>query len=171
MIIMLEIKIVNNNIDEVAKNSILKMFQNIDDDIDYVSIREVANMDTLIKLLQNENLIHYISYDNDRPIGFAQIIYKSQSINFNTGAKINSISVLPTERHKGVGKTLLTYIIDDLKKRNGIYNLYLDVVQDNVNAIKLYSKLGFIKVGQLDNIFTKNNLIHNIEVYSLKINS
>ena len=96
-------------------------------------------------------------------------IYKSESNNFYTGAKINAISVIPEKRGSGVATKLLSYTIETLKDNGNIKNIYLDVVKDNIIAIKLYEKFNFQKVGELKYIFTKNNKQMDIVTYSLLI--
>lgn len=50
------------------------------------------------------------------------------------------------EQKKGFGRILLQYGLDFFRK-NQVINVFLEVRSDNVNAIKLYEKLGFIHAG------------------------
>ena len=129
--------------------------------------QEIIDTEALRKILQHNDLIHFIAYEDKTPIAYCQIIYKAQSANFNSGAKINAISVLPSKRGQGVGLLLLTEVINALESNPKIKNIYLDVAKSNETAIKLYKQLGFQKAGELKNLFTKNDVLIDIETYSL----
>jgi [ribosomal protein S18]-alanine N-acetyltransferase len=62
-------------------------------------------------------------------------------------AEILTIAVDPAVRGKGVGRALLT---ENLRQaaRAGARAMFLEVDQDNASAIALYSRLGFVKVGE-----------------------
>lgn len=151
-------------------NSLLILFRNSVIKSDYMAFGEVGDMDTLKKILSNKNLIHFFGYDENIPVGYCQIIYKAESSNFKSGAKINALSVHPEKRGRGLGKKILKEVITELQKNNNIKNIYLDVVKDNIIATNLYRELGFKKVGELKSIFTKDNILMDIEIYSLLIN-
>ncbi len=157
-------------INEQEMEALLSMFRNSSLDSDYMAIGEIDTLEILNKVLNNKNLIHFVGYEDGVPVAYCQIVYKSESVNFNSGAKINAISVLPSKRGSGLGKILLNEAILDLKKNNTIKNIYLDVVKDNIIAISLYKKLGFEKTGELKSIFTKDNTLMDIEIYSMLIN-
>lgn len=56
------------------------------------------------------------------------------------------------EQKKGFGLTLLQQGLNFFKK-NQVVNVFLEVRSDNVNAIKLYEKLGFIRAGIRKNYY------------------
>jgi ribosomal protein S18 acetylase RimI-like enzyme len=155
--------------DSPEMQSLLTLFRNSLVDTDYMAIGEVDGMNTLKSIFQNKNLLHFIAYEDELPVGYCQVIYRNESINFHTGAKINAIAVLPNKRKLGVGSRLLEETILALKRNSRIKNIYLDVVKDNVIAIELYKKFNFEKVGELKNIFTKNNILMDVETYSLGV--
>jgi ribosomal protein S18 acetylase RimI-like enzyme len=163
-------KLDSTKIDNREMEALLSMFRNSSATSDYMAIGEIDTLETLHKVLNNKNLIHFIAYEDNVPVAYCQIVYKSESVNFNSGAKINAISVLPSKRGNGLGGAILHEAILDLKKNNTIKNIYLDVVKDNTTAVNLYKKLGFEKTGELKNIFTKDNTLMDIEIYSLLVN-
>jgi len=55
---------------------------------------------------------------------------------------LQSVYVLPGYRHRGVFRTLLTYVRDMARSRGDICGLRLYVEHDNVAAQKAYSSLG-----------------------------
>ena len=89
---------------------------------------KVNNIDELI---ENKNIIGY--YDNDNLVGF--IIYESL---FEV-IDILYIVVDPIYRRKGIGYTLVKYLIDNFE----FEKIMLEVRCDNSNAIKLYKKFNF----------------------------
>lgn len=60
---------------------------------------------------------------------------------------IDSIGVLPTQQGKGIGATLLNYVIREQVFENG-RTLGLLVDKTNPRAKRLYQKLGFESVGE-----------------------
>jgi ribosomal protein S18 acetylase RimI-like enzyme len=103
-------------------------------------------------------------------VAYCQVIYKAESENFKSRAKINALAVLPEKRGQGLGKELLKETIATLQKNVTIKNIYLEVVKDNSVAINLYKELGFEKVGELKSLFTKDDTLLDIEIYSLLVN-
>lgn len=57
-------------------------------------------------------------------------------------ATLFNIAVDPAYQRRGLGRTLLEYLIDALEKR-GVVTLWLEVRASNVAAIALYESLGF----------------------------
>jgi len=157
--------IANNEIE-----ALLSLFRNSSAEADYTSVGEINDLDTLKKVLLNKNLIHFFGYVDTSPVSYCQVIHKAESVNFNSGAKINALSVLPEKRGRGLGSELLKEVVATLQKNVHIKNIHLDVVKDNVIAVNLYKEVGFKKVGELKNIFKKDNTLMDIEIYSLLVN-
>jgi len=160
----------SQNIDNNEMEALLSLFRNSSTESDYMSIGEINDMDTLKKVLLNKNLIHFFGYVDTFPVSYCQVIHKAESVNFNSGAKINAMSVLPEKRGLGLGRELLKEAISTLQKNVKIKNIYLDVVKENIIAINLYKEVGFEKVGELKNNFKKDNVLMDIEIYSLQVN-
>jgi ribosomal protein S18 acetylase RimI-like enzyme len=160
-------KIDESKLSKTELEALLSMFINSYSKEDYMASREVTDLEALKKILQNDHLVHFIAYDGITPIAYCQIVHMADSVNFNSGAKINAIAVLPEKRGLGIGTQLLETVIDYLKSNPKIKNIYLGVANENKAAIELYKKLGFIKVGELKNTFTKNDVLMDIETYSL----
>lgn len=150
--------------------ALLSLFLNSSTESGYMAIGEINTIETLKQVLQNQNLVLFFGYEENMPIAYCQVLYKNKSLNFNSGAKINAVSVLPTKRGEGLGKQLLEETVASLQKNVNIKNIYLDVVKDNHVAVNLYKAIGFEKVGELKSIFTKNTTLMDIEIYSLLVN-
>lgn len=67
-----------------------------------------------------------------------------------------AISVKKKFWNIGVGKNMLSELIEFAKNTNIITVIHLGVRADNENAIKLYEKLGFEKIGVYKNFFKIN---------------
>ena len=61
-------------------------------------------------------------------------------------AEIITIGVAPNARCGGIATNLVCRMENELKKR-GVIKVFLDVAANNLPAIKLYEKNGFIRVG------------------------
>ena len=66
---------------------------------------------------------------------------------------INNIAVFPQFRGRGIGTKLVQALIDDAMRQDGIF-ITLEVRQSNEQAIAMYEKLGFKKVGCRKNFYT-----------------
>ena len=86
----------------------------------------------------------------DKILGFVtySIIYER--------AEIIDIIVNENYRKTGCGLALINNIINECLIKN-VYNITLEVNEDNSNAIKFYEKLGFNKVAVRRNYYDKGN--------------
>lgn len=89
----------------------------------------------------NENPVSnfFIAEVNGQVVGFYDYWVTFDS------ATISQIAVLPEYRRKGIGSFLLQEIIDDCSAKR-VMNITLEVRKDNINAQKLYKKLGFKEI-------------------------
>lgn len=117
---------------------------NIDDEL---LINEIQNSFNEVYKQKNELKNEFINnpytkvlvfIENNKVIGFIHIneIYDRY--------EINNIFVLDEYRKKGIASQLMDNIIK-LGKDTGIINITLEVRKDNVNAINLYKKYGFVE--------------------------
>ncbi len=61
-------------------------------------------------------------------------------------AHLLTFGVSPLWRRRGVGRSMMVYILDMLRG-SGIRNLFLEVRPSNQPAIRLYESLGFSRIG------------------------
>jgi [ribosomal protein S18]-alanine N-acetyltransferase len=61
-------------------------------------------------------------------------------------AEIITIGVKPLMRRSGIADTLLVLMERELKQKN-VHKVFLEVSIDNLAAIKLYEKNGFVRAG------------------------
>lgn len=80
-----------------------------------------------------------IAYFNNQPIGFASYGKTEQSYKY----KLDKLYVITTVQKTGAGKSLLWYVMDDIKRVGGNH-LILQVNRQNENAISFYKRMGFV---------------------------
>ncbi len=94
--------------------------------------------------------VYFIALINNIPVGTAR--YQKTKY----GAKLERFAVLKSYRNRGIGKSLVEYIIKSIKDKN---NIYLHA-QDQV--INFYSRLGFEKIGEK---FYEADISHQKMIY------
>ena len=67
---------------------------------------------------------------------------------------ITNVAVLPGFRRNGVGKALVEFLVEKMKSENAEF-VTLEVRKSNNNAISLYEKCGFEKVGNRKDFYEK----------------
>lgn len=97
----------------------------------------------------NQFSLYLVLEDQGEVIGFLVLMDIAGEIH------INNIAVKENYRRQGLGEKLLTYGINSYNKEN-LFGYTLEVREDNIQAIGLYEKLGFVKVGMRKNYY-KNN--------------
>ncbi len=98
--------------------------------------------------LKNPNSKYFVALLNNEIVGFAGIWKAVDDIH------ITNIVTKITKRHMGIASKLLENLINIAK--NEKLNLTLEVKQSNINAIKLYEKYNFKKVGLRKNYYGQN---------------
>lgn len=94
-----------------------------------------------IAIYQDKDIIGVISYS---------IIYER--------AEINYIVVTDNNRKKGIGTELLNYALKDIINSN-VKTVSLEVLEENIPAVNLYLKNGFIKKAIRPNYYGNKNAI------------
>lgn len=121
---------------------------------DFVFINETRNIESTRKWLENNKLISLEStlewFDKTNPVWY--VIYcdniKAGYIRTSemTGKSICiGCDIHPDFRRKGIAYQSYCIILNQLIN-NGYVNIWLDVFEKNIPAIKLYKKLNFKKV-------------------------
>ena len=67
---------------------------------------------------------------------------------------ITNVAVFSEFRKNGVGKALVEFLVDEMENENAEF-VTLEVRKSNFNAISLYEKCGFQKVGERRNFYEK----------------
>ena len=117
------------------------------------------NANILESELKNNNSLYFVAKNKNEILGFIGIIK-----NFDFVEVLN-IVVKKDFRNKGIGNKLLQKIIEVVKEME-MQEIYLEVNEKNENAIKLYEKNNFEKIGVRKKYY---NGIDNAILMSLKI--
>ncbi len=88
--------------------------------------------------------VHYVAWQGDEIVGDANL--SSMPRRMSHRAELG-IAVRKTAWGQGIGTALLQKVVD-YAKANGVEIINLEVRSDNVRAIRLYEKFGFVKVGE-----------------------
>lgn len=72
-----------------------------------------------------------------------------------------AISVRKKYWGKGIGSIMMEELIRFAKDHNTIKSISLGVKSDNINAIKLYKKYGFVEAGIHKNYFNVNSIFYD----------
>lgn len=97
--------------------------------------------------ISNPNSLFYAAVDGDKVIG-----YIGMSVVIDEGYIFN-VAVSENYRKNGVGSALINELVTYGKKNNLCF-LTLEVRESNQNARSLYSKFGFIRVGERKNYYS-----------------
>lgn len=100
--------------------------------------------------LHSNNAFYILALHNDRVIGYC-------GMNFVCGeGSITNIAVHPEYRKNGIASALLERIISFSVGEN-LEFITLEVRESNINAITLYEKYGFLRVGSRKNYYSDNH--------------
>jgi ribosomal protein S18 acetylase RimI-like enzyme len=102
----------------------------------------------LAKSIRKENNVYLLTYRGGEPAGFAKIKKHSLNEQIESGAQmeLQKIYVLPEHQGEGIGSALLKEVKNLAREIDPDY-IWLDTHMSNENAIRLYEKNGFKKMG------------------------
>ena len=103
--------------------------------------------DSLAREVDNPQSLFFVAEDNGTVLG-----YLGMSMVLDEGY-IYNIAVDHAHRRQGVGSALLQTLVTHCKKHNFAF-VTLEVRESNAPARALYSRFGFIKVGERKNYYT-----------------
>ncbi len=98
--------------------------------------------------LDNKFARFFVAFSGDKIAGYIG------SHNVLGEVYITNVAVFPEFRRNGVGKTLVDFLIDEMKAENANF-VTLEVRKSNMNAISLYEKCGFQNVGERKKFYEK----------------
>ena len=90
----------------------------------------------------HQNARVFLASKDDLFVGVATCFINISTFKAKPYYNIHDIAILPAFRGKGIGKALLTHIIEDARQR-GFCKITLEVRYDNHNAQMLYKSMGF----------------------------
>lgn len=128
----------------------------IDNKIEIQNIQNIfcdvfRQKDELINTLESNPYVKLYTYSVDKNI-VAFIQYEDIYDRF----ELDNIYVLAEYRKKGIASILIEFMINDGKNKK-ITNITLEVREDNVKAINLYKKYGFVEKATRNNYYDNCN--------------
>ena len=122
-------------------------------------IEEIANLekecfsspwseDGLKAELNNNFARFFVAFSGERVAGYIG------SHNVLGEVYITNVAVFSEFRRNGIGKVLVEFLVNEMKKENADF-VTLEVRKSNQNAISLYEKCGFEKVGERKKFYEK----------------
>lgn len=112
--------------------------------------KEAFTKKQITQLLADYNSIGLIAKENSKIEGF--IIGTLDFERTALSGHILTLDVLPSNRRQGIGERLLLEI-ERVFKEKGAKACHLEVREDNAAALGLYEKLGYKKIGKLENYY------------------
>lgn len=97
---------------------------------------------------RNRIICMWFALDDDRPVGMIGLM-RDTGVTGKHRAHVISLWVKPAFRGQGIGGKLIRHL-QELAPTEGIRKLYLHVTSTQKDAIVLYEKQGFRKVGLLE---------------------
>ncbi|WP_144549101.1 GNAT family N-acetyltransferase [Peribacillus simplex] len=94
--------------------------------------------------LTNGESVVFMAYAEGNPIGFVQLYPSFSSVSMMRSWVLNDLFVKESARKKGFGEELLNAAIT-FARETGAKGVSLETGKDNVNAQKLYEKIGFVR--------------------------
>lgn len=102
-----------------------------------VFIREQGVPEDLEKDSSDRDAVHYILFDEEKPIATAR---RRKTTN---GIKLERFAVLSEYRNHGIGSKVLHFVLEDLKNEDT--TIYLNSQE---KAVPFYERYGFVKSGE-----------------------
>jgi RimJ/RimL family protein N-acetyltransferase len=114
----------------------------------------------------SKNDIMLVALDGDRIVGNS-VIERDKILRFSHRAEL-SITVLKDYWGKGIGTELMHRALD-FAKSAGIELVYLETRSDNVRAIALYEKFGFVKIGEFNKYFKIGEKYYSADIMTKEL--
>jgi RimJ/RimL family protein N-acetyltransferase len=108
------------------------------------------SVDAIQKMLkayhENPNYVQFIAEVDSKLVG--KIDFKNGNNKKTSHQGAFAMIILPEYRNYGIGRALLETLINWAKNNSKIEKVCLEVMEDNLGAIKLYKNLGFFEEGR-----------------------
>lgn len=143
---------------------ICSLFENKDElFLIYPRGKHPFNMVQLQEIIRTRTELTVIS-DHDSIIGFANLY------NFipNTHAFIGNVIIKKMYRGQGLGKELISYMLDKAFNKYNMQEVRISVFNENTQALLLYSQLGFIPYAREQRTNHQNN---NVALIHMKVHT
>ena len=114
--------------------------------IEAVSFSIPWSLRAFTETVQKENFRYFVAEEAGEILGYCGFLFVLDE------AEIPNVCVKSSARKQGVGKQMMTVLIEEAQKL-GMSVLFLEVRESNVAARRLYESLGFEKIGIRKNFY------------------
>lgn len=114
------------------------------EDVKKLSVEAIQK--SLKAYYENPNYVQFIAEVDGELVG--KIDFKNGNNEKISHQGAFAMTILPEYRNNGIGRALLETLINWAKNNSKIEKICLEVMEDNLGAIKLYKKLGFFEEGE-----------------------
>ena len=139
-------KIEQKNIHECVK-VIRESFKTVADELGFTSQNAPGftafstTEERLSRQYDEEHRLMYAYYDNGIIVGYYSLLIQD-----NNECELNNLSVLPTYRHKGIGKELLNNAFE-VERQLNYKTMNIGIVEENRVLREWYESFGFVHIG------------------------
>lgn len=92
--------------------------------------------------IMNDESVVFLAFDGNNPVGFVQLYPSFSSVSMMRSWVLNDLYVKEQFRGKGAGEKLI-YKAIQFAKETGAKGVMLETDKENLNAQRLYEKIGF----------------------------
>lgn len=119
------------------------------DEINRLSFSKPWSKSLIAQDMYNPNCFYAVGIEENQVVGYAGITVIAGEAN------ITNVATHPDRRREGIGKKLLSHLIDICKENNFLL-ITLEVRRSNIAAIALYKSLGFEIEGERKRYYSDN---------------
>lgn len=101
-------------------------------------------------LRSSRSLVAAARLPGGRLVGWAVVLLRKHRR--HRTARLYSLAVDPDFRGRGLGRRLVAHVLERLVAK-GVQRVFLEVAEENVEAQRLYERLGFVAVAVLPNYY------------------
>jgi len=106
--------------------------------------------ESFLEMIQNENALYLVALDEKN-----EILGSCGVLNIVGDGSVTNVVVDQKYRNQGIGSLLMKELLKQGEENLGIEAFTLEVRVSNLNAIRLYEKMGFENVGIRKNFYEK----------------
>ncbi|WML55919.1 GNAT family N-acetyltransferase [Neobacillus sp. PS2-9] len=103
-----------------------------------------AAKEFLKERIVNEESVIFVALEDNEALGFVQLYPSFSSVSMKRSWVLNDLYVKKQARGKGVGENLINTALH-FTKESGAKGVLLETGKENINAQRLYEKIGFVK--------------------------
>ena len=103
-----------------------------------------AAKEFLKERMVNEESVIFVALEENAALGFVQLYPSYSSVSMKRSWVLNDLYVKEQARGKGVGENLINMALH-FAKESGAKGVLLETGKENINAQRLYEKIGFVK--------------------------